>query len=357
MVELDIDVEILCWVSAVTAVCSGVAFASGLFWCVANFTKSGRTWRSWTRFQRLSYLSCVFGIPAMLASVVEIVLEMYFEPERLSKPAGAQPFETSGGAALVLISLSSTVGNILIPITVFCYFLVLMERFNAFQFLWPRKYFKIVHSSVLVLGVLLFFAMEAPNILVNIIPPSSLLTRIAFILSTLLLIVSTIIEWTLSIALCRSFFSNTGLTPPARQHLSLNTFRSEFEGSDAPPTSPTLCSSNASFQSNPTTSKSPTPLVQHRSVGSSSNRQSRNMSEANSHTGGSGASFITVMGDVERRRSILLFAGFVLTDLIGYMVYILGFLPDSRKLARPLSVRIFPVLFLLAVSRADVNHF
>ncbi|KAI8810049.1 hypothetical protein BJ742DRAFT_801988 [Cladochytrium replicatum] len=352
MEQLDAEVEFMCWVAVVTAAGSAVALFSGLFWCIRSFSVTGHFWRDWTRFQKLSFCSCMFGIPVYLASVAEIILVMHFAAERLTKPAGTEPFVSSQGSSMLFVSLAELIGQVLLPVTVFCYFLVLMERLAAYQFLLPRRNFQVIYTSVFVLGVILFLAMEAPNIMINVLPASPALVKVAVLLTALLIIASTIIEWTLSIALCRTFlFRIPQSTPPqgswslARRSIQQTLSLPDLEKShQAPHPSSPLYPPNASSPSRSTPSRSSTthgnrtPTLQLNSTNSSAQLQSRLVSEAPSHISSSGTSFKTVIGDPDKRRTVLLFFGFALTDLVGYVIYGLGLIPGSDKLARPLSI-------------------
>ncbi|KAI8810051.1 hypothetical protein BJ742DRAFT_801993 [Cladochytrium replicatum] len=340
---IDEEVEFICWIAVVTASGSAVALVSGLFWCIRNFSASEHPWRDWTRFQRLSFCSCIFGIPVYLASVAEVLLSMNFAPERLTKTAGTESFISDQGAVKLLVSVAELIGQSLLPVTVFCYFLVLMERLSAYQFILPRRNFQVIYTTIFILGVFLFLAMEAPNILINVLPMSTTLVQVAVICGTLLIVAATITEWTLSIALCRVFLFKVSSPAPAHESWSLARrsvqpnhpafeyaqHLSHTKSSQYPPNALSASPSNSvSF----TIQGNGTPTFQLNSANSSEQLQSR------SHISSSGSSFRTIIGDPDKRRTVLLFCGFALTDLVGYAIYCLVFIPGSERMALPLSI-------------------
>ncbi|KAI8800759.1 hypothetical protein BJ742DRAFT_62829 [Cladochytrium replicatum] len=239
-----------------------------------------------------------------------------------------------------------------------------MERLAAFRFLLPQKVFRLVYTPLVVLGTILFLAMEASSILINVVPISDALVTSVVLCANLLIVVSILIEWVLSIALCRTFFirtstrsSRTETWSLARRAVQENVDFRELEDPDRKqnpfmPAGSTQDSASSvpSYPPPPLTSPK-RPWLAHSVDGRSPDYTDRmsqqpilpppRPSSTFVRRGSDAGSLYTLREaflDPQKRRTMLLFCGFVFTDVLGFMFYGLGFFPDSEKMARPLEV-------------------
>ncbi|KAI8815360.1 hypothetical protein BJ742DRAFT_783334 [Cladochytrium replicatum] len=337
---LDADTEFLCWITVGVAAASTIALAAGLSWSVQLFARRKIIFRGWTRFQQLAFWSCVVGINVNVTAIAETILVMKFSPERLATHSGTEPFVSDQGTSMILLSLADLVGQTLLPVTVLLYFLILMERMAAFRFLWPGHYFKVLYTSIFFQGIILFVVMESPNLLINLsrTPLSDPVVLATNLSSISLIVLSVLIEWTLSVALCREFFLKAPSVNPVREPWSvyrrpvaqLNFSLNEFElqrTDDFAVSASKIASTSRSNDSNETLQPSSSPSV-----------QTFGASELNAVSPVQTAGLRSILRDHDKRRTLFLLCGFVVTDVAGFLVYGLAFIPGAEKVIRPLTI-------------------
>ncbi|KAI8813212.1 hypothetical protein BJ742DRAFT_789417 [Cladochytrium replicatum] len=337
MSGLHPNVELLCWIAVATTATNTAALLYGILWCVRYYYSKGQI-RSWSRFQNLSVVACIAGAAVCITSMVELIAVMYIAPERLSSTAGNEKFETRKGVPMIAVSGIELFGQILLPITVLCYSLVLLERLSAFRFLLPTRHFRLIYSIVFVSGGILFLLTESCNILVNVLPLSDPIVTALNVMGNSLIIESLLLEWTLSFVLIRKFFtaslSNTNLSPWT---LSDRVVQRQLNHSS----SMALQEVNRSEQSNdtiaiqnePSAASSQTPQRLVAPVQTTQPQSPVNPTPANTEP-----LFQSIAKNPHKRRTLFLFMGIILIDIMGVLFYALALSPDSGQNSRPLEI-------------------
>ncbi|KAI8804182.1 hypothetical protein BJ742DRAFT_826052 [Cladochytrium replicatum] len=348
---LDPEVQAMCLIAVLTTAASTIALLAGIIYYRRT---SERHTTGWTRFQIRAFTACISAIGLDIVSIVEVFFVMFWMPENLSETAGTLPGVWNKGELKIAVSITEILGQVLLSITIFSYYLVLLERMTSFRFLLPSRFFHVVHQTLFLLGVLLFLPMLSVGLVINLAPSSSLVVAIAVLFTNSLTILVILLEWTLSIALYQAFVSRIGFeSQPAA---SINLGRRETQ--------------NNNIYANPVTASEKRDLKVNESAGSPSYPptlyavQSRSTSDPTSeasvrgmsatvrsattslHTSFSspdlvfepGTSFRSVLRDANKRRSILLFVGFALSDVLAFIFYGMALVPQSGQYARPLEV-------------------
>ncbi|KAI8813202.1 hypothetical protein BJ742DRAFT_789395 [Cladochytrium replicatum] len=362
MVQLDPEVYLACAITICIGAGATAALVAVLVRRVRQLTyPNTHHFRTWTRFQKLAICTCSLGIIFYLTSIIELLLVMYISPENLTKTAAAIPGVWNKGVPKFLVSLAESIGQILLSLTVYCYFLILMERLAAFRFLLSARLFRIMYTPVFVLGTLLFVQMLLCTILINTVSLSDPEVEVLILGSAALIFGSIIIELVLSIALCRTFFVRKW--EQRRQEswsLSRRVPNRSFSATEDRPKSNTTSSSAPQF--NLSTRRTP-DLTEHAQTSpiidtSSASAQAASISHSNpsdlSNTlvvirpaastphsrsdSASAYSLATVLRDSYQRRTLLLFVAIVLTDFAGVLFYVLSIVPEAQAISRPLEI-------------------
>ncbi|KAI8804345.1 hypothetical protein BJ742DRAFT_824913 [Cladochytrium replicatum] len=353
---VDGAVVAVCVVAGSTTIGAFVALVSGLVWFLRLSTPTSQIdGRKWTRFQKLTICASVAAIALSFSSAVEVVLTATVAPENLSYTSIALPGKWDKGFLRAFLSVIETLGQELISFTVFFYFLTLMERGSSFRLLLPVLLYQIIYQFAMVLGVIFFLLVVATSIWINVLPLSDSLLTFIFVSGNLLIIECIVIEWCLSIALCRAFFvkfmvrsdtsrpavsmDNTTSWPFYRRSNTLVALSDVSPEKANPPLAETDRRNIAPVYP----PSSPTTLY---SLGD-------NRSDAHFAAEGTSMSFrfgqsanhdepATVMSFVFKnryhRRTALLFIGFAITDVVGGLIYCLSLLPAAEKFTRPLEI-------------------
>ncbi|KAI8800760.1 hypothetical protein BJ742DRAFT_840272 [Cladochytrium replicatum] len=362
MQRFETDVYILSLIAVCTSAASTVALVAGLAWCSRHFrVTQEHTFLKWTGFQRLSFLSCAAGILLYLSSSAELVLVMYFAPENMSTTFGMKPGMWREGLGRIFVALTELSSQSMMSITVYCYFLILMERLAAFRVLLPPQVFRLIYTPIFVFGTILFLAMELSFVLINVLPLSDALVASVILCANSLIALALVIEWVLSIALCRTFFIRTSARStrtetwtlgrrPVRENIDIGQFEDQDQKVDPLRQGSSTHTSASSVPSYP-----PPPLSSPKTLSLARSVDSR-PPDYNSRTaqqpvlplprqsstfvrgGPSSYTLREAFQDPDKRRTLLLFCGFLFTDLTGLMFYALGLFPSSAKMARPLDV-------------------
>ncbi|KAI8807961.1 hypothetical protein BJ742DRAFT_810152 [Cladochytrium replicatum] len=344
---------------AATCVAAGeaVGFTAVLAWRLKQLGWPKTPFRRWARYQKLSIGGCWIGIFLYMSSMLELVLVMYISPENLAKAGDSIPGVWNKGALKFFVSLSETMSQFILSFWVFSYFLILMERFAAFRFLLPVRIFRLLYTPFLIFGTMLFLLMMIGTIIINInvtaLTESE--TSDLVLATSSLLLFCVFFELVLSISLCRTFFIRSmGQRRQESWSLSrggddgyISHIELQHQRKGNLPSSQISLSSTSYPHSNSaldrrsgSTSDGPTivpPLTNH------SNNSAITLRPAAASTTTSRSdtySLATVLRDPYKRRTIWLFGGIVLSDLLGVSFYVLSLLPETEKIGRPIEVMV-----------------
>ncbi|KAI8802055.1 hypothetical protein BJ742DRAFT_561011 [Cladochytrium replicatum] len=172
-----------------------------------------RHFNSWSKFQRLAYITLCSASLVYALSITELILVSLYATEHLHYSAPNQRSEWDGGVEKAVLSVIEIAVVIMIQVTAFLYYLVLLERFSLFRYYIPGAKFTTVHQTLLFVGVFLSLLTIINFALVNSPVPQETLKDITiqtvlFLSSNLLLIAVFIIDLVCSISLCRAAFAN-----------------------------------------------------------------------------------------------------------------------------------------------------
>ncbi|KAI8799451.1 hypothetical protein BJ742DRAFT_845899 [Cladochytrium replicatum] len=351
MVDLDPEVVLLCVVAACVAAGATVALVAVLVWRIRQLRwPMTHPFRSWTRFQTLTICTCIAGIAFYSISIVELVQVMYISPENLTKSGAAVPGVWNNGAPKFLVSLAETASQILLALTVYCYFLILMERLVAFRFLLSARTFRLLYTPLFIFGTLLFILMLVSTVLINMTVATLTESEITILVisSSSLMFGTIVFEFALSVTLCKTFFIKS---TRQRQQESWNLSRranhqnfvhSENQNKSYPtPTPPSLPYPPPGLVIHPQSSiASDLPnTIRSFSHHSTSLIVSPSAVTQNSRSDAASAySLGTVLRDTYKRRTVLLFCGILLADVMGIVFYFLSLEPEAQAMARPIEV-------------------
>ncbi|KAI8800194.1 hypothetical protein BJ742DRAFT_90805 [Cladochytrium replicatum] len=337
MSDWDPDVFGVSVAAACIAAGEAAAFVVLLVWRLKQLGWRNTPFRSWTRYQKLSICGCSAGVVLYVSSLIELVLVMFISPENLAIAGDSIPGVWNRGAPRFFVSLLETFSQFVLSLCVFCYFLILMERFSAFRFLLPDRIFRILYTPFLIMGTLLFLLMLISTIIINI--NATRLTESEasdLVLATSSLLISCIcFEFFLSIALCRTFFIKS-MDHPLQESLSVsrgaddgNIIELHHQPKTNPSSSQISLSSNTHLDSNHLSKITPPPTY-HSNDSSNTLRPAASTTSTRSDT----YSLAAVLRDPYKRRTIWLFGGIILSDAIGISFYVLSLFPETNKIGR-----------------------
>ncbi|KAI8813213.1 hypothetical protein BJ742DRAFT_789419 [Cladochytrium replicatum] len=352
MSGLDPEVFVLSVIATCIAAGATLALIVVLVWRLRQLKwPKSSFFRSWTRFQKLAIWACLLSVVFYSFSMIELVLVIYISPENLGKGGTAMPGVWNKGAPKFLVSLFETASQDLLAFTVYCYFLILMERFSAFRFLMTARTFRVLYTPLFILGTLLFLLMLVSTVIINInvVTLTETETNDLVLMTSSLMFLCIVFEFVLSITLCRTFFMKT--TDQRTQeswNLSRRVHHETFPNSEQrKPNATSITSSQMSRSSYPPQQSAVRPNSSSTSdlptMNQSLSRNSNSFVElrptaSTINSGSDTYSLAQVLRDPYKRRTILLFGAIVLSDAMGIVFYLLSLVPEAQKVARPIEV-------------------
>ncbi|KAI8805030.1 hypothetical protein BJ742DRAFT_871377, partial [Cladochytrium replicatum] len=205
---LDGTPRTLYWTSLVVLAATALVLVAFITVSIQRYSRSGkRPVARWTRFQRLMVICLCIVVVVMLCSIWEMVMVWEFAQDHIANIAATQPGTWNEGWQKLVASLLEIAGQVIIQICLFIYFLVLIDRFTAFQPFMPGGRFRVLPKVLFIVGTISAALLAVDFVLVNSVRPiTGEVLVVATVTQNMLLLCDIILECVCGIYLCKAAF-------------------------------------------------------------------------------------------------------------------------------------------------------